>query len=130
MKRLVHITCSFLVLFAGVAAAWASCEQISFASGEKQRSRSAVHAHDHHSDSHHDHSHDSVIHCPSLDEFVPVATFSGSWEHRVERVLAVFAADLESQFTRRGFHRSMHGPPVFDHSSIIPSYLLLSVLRI
>ena len=129
MKRLIHITCSFMVFFAGVAAAWASCKQTSFASDDHRRSPAPVHAHDHHSDSHHEHSHDSVIHCPSLDEFVPVATFSPSKEHRVEHVPAALMGGLDPLFARHG-SRLMHGPPGSAHPSSIPPYLFLSVLRI
>lgn len=78
MKRFILITCSFLVFFAGVAAAWESCKQTSFASDEQHRSPVPVHAHDHHSDDHHEHSDDDAIHCPTLDEFVLTAIFSAS----------------------------------------------------
>ncbi len=52
MKRLLLITCCFLVVFAGAAAAWESCKQISIASDDHHRSVPA-HGHDHHSDSDH-----------------------------------------------------------------------------
>ena len=129
MKRLIPITCSFLVLFAGVVAAWASCEQISFGPGEKERSQPAAHAHDHHTGSDHNHSHDSVIHCPSLDEFVPVAAFLPLPDDRLDRLPAALVAGLHPQLSPHGC-RSMHGPPGFTQSNNNSAYLLLSVLRI
>ena len=130
MKRLTLIVCCFLILFAGVAAAWASCREIPFATAVQLHARSApVHTHKHHSEPAHQHSHNSVIHCPPLDEFVPTAIFSVGNDHRVERIWVTVTGELASQFTPDRFHL-IHGPPGFSQLSLIPSYLLLSVLRI
>jgi hypothetical protein len=37
MKRLIFITCSFLVFLVGMASAWTGCKQISFAVGANRR---------------------------------------------------------------------------------------------
>jgi hypothetical protein len=130
MKRLTLITCCFLILFAGVAAAWASCKEIPFASAVQHPPAPApVHVHEHHAEPAHPHSHNSMIHCPTLDEFVPTAIFSVNNDHRIERVRVTLAGGLESQFTQHRFHL-IHGPPGFFQLSAIPPYLLLSVLRI
>jgi hypothetical protein len=131
MKRLILIACSFLVLFAGVAAAWESCKRVSFLSDDHHQSSNPVHAHDHHPESDRQHSHDDgAIHCPPLDGYLPTAIFSLNKDRRVERVPATLGAGLFSQFTQHGSFRLIHGPPGFAHSSIVPPYLLLSVLRI
>jgi len=117
-------------LFAGATAAWANCQRVSLNPEDQRGSSGETHAHDHHADNNHHHSHDSVIHCPTLDEFVPVATFSLRKDHRVERLVGVLIAELHSQFAQPGADGLIHGPPGFWHSSNIPSYLLLSVLRI
>jgi hypothetical protein len=130
MKRLILITCSFLVVFSGAIAAWQSCHQVSFASDAHHSSPIPVHGHDHDSESEHHHSHNSVIHCPPLDGYLPSAAFSVAKDHRFERLLATFVAGFNSQVTQYGLSRLIHGPPGFSNSSIIPQYLLLSVLRI
>ena len=129
MKRLFLIACCFLVFVAGVAAAWDSCTHDSHASHKDHHSSIPAPAHGHHSDAGDEHSHDTVIYCPGFNKFVPTATFSASKGHRVERVIVTVGAELDSQFTQHE-SRLIHGPPGFDHSSIIPPYLLLSVLRI
>ena len=129
MKKLIVITSCFLVLLAGVSAAWASCKEISYLSHNHHRSSVPGPVQDRHSDADHEHSHDTAIHCTSLDEFVPTATFSVSKHDRVERVLVTVGAESDSQFTQYD-SRLTHGPPGLDNSSIIPPYLLLSVLRI
>jgi hypothetical protein len=130
MKRFLLIACCLFVLFAGAASAWADCKQISFAPDWQNRSSVAKHMHGHHSDSNHTHSHDGVIHCPTLDEFLPAATFSPSKDHRAERVLDTLIAEFDSQYASHRFHRLINGPPNFYWFSSIPSYLLLSALRI
>jgi hypothetical protein len=127
MKRLFLITCCFLVFVAGAAAAWDSCKEISHESHNHHRS--SVPGSDRHSDADHEHSHDTAIHCASLDEFVPTAVVSASKHDRVERVIVMIGTELDSQFTQHDY-RLIHGPPGLDNSSIIPPYLLLSVLRI
>lgn len=129
MKRLSVITCSFLVFFAGIASAWSSCKQISFGLDKHQGSATPAHRHEHHSESEHNHSHDSVIHCSTLDEFLPVGTFSTSKHYRVERLLDASVPPLDFPTSRRGY-RLVHGPPGIANLAFIPPYLLLSVLRI
>jgi hypothetical protein len=129
MKRLILITCSFLVVFAGVAAAWESCKQISFLSDDPHRSVSAQ-GHDHHSQSDRHHSNDGAIHCPPIGDYLPTATFTVSPDHRVERLSETLVAEFDIQFIEHGLYRLIHGPPGFVHSRIILPYLLFSVLRI
>lgn len=129
MKRFLLIACSLFVLFAGAASAWANCKQISFAPDRQNRS-SAGHTHGHHADSKHAHSHGAVIHCPTLDEFLTVATFSPGKDHRVQRTLDTLIAGLNSQSTPHHFLRLINGSPNFNSFGSIPGYLLLSVLRI
>ncbi len=129
MKRFVLITCSFLVLFSGVAAAWASCKQISFVSDDHHRSASA-HKHDHHSPSDRHDSNDAAIHCPPIGDYLTTATFTISPDQRVERLPETLVGELDSQFIDRGLYRLIHGPPGFAHVRVIPPYLFFSVLRI
>jgi hypothetical protein len=129
MKRLIVITCSFLVAFAGVAAAWESCKQISIASDDPHHSASA-HGHDHHSESEGHDSNRGTIHCPPLDNYLPTASFAVTKDHRVERVVATLAAVFDHRLTNSAAYRLNHGPPGFANTRNIPSYLLLSVLRI
>ena len=129
MKRLFFIVCSFLVFFAGVAAAWESCKQISIASDDHHRSVPA-HGHDHHSNSDHHHSDNSAIHCPPIGDYLPTANFTISPDQRVERLPETLVGELVSQFIDHGLYRLIHGPPGSAHSRIIPPYLMLSVLRI
>ena len=129
MKRLFFITCSFLVFFAGVAAAWESCRQIGFVPDDPQHSASA-HGHDHHSESEGHDSDSGTIHCPPLDSYLPTASFTVTKDYRVERVAAMLAAAFDHRLTNSGAYRLIHGPPGFLRTRNIPSYLLLSVLRI
>ena len=48
----------------------------------------------------------------------------------MERLIGVLTAELPAQFAEPWSDRLIHGPPGFEHSSIIPPYLLHSVLRI
>lgn len=130
MKRVLLIACCLFVLLAGAASAWADCKQISFVPEGHKQTSAAAHTHGHHGDSHHTHSDDTVIHCPTLDEFLPAATFSPSKDHRVQRVPDALVAELHSQSTQQRFLRLSIGPPNFSSFSSIPSYLLLSALRI
>lgn len=129
MKRLILIACSFLVVFAGVAAAWESCKQISFVSDDHHRSAPA-HGHDHHSQSDRHHSNNGAIHCPPMGDYVPTATFTISPDNRVERLPETPVGEYNSQFSELPRYRLIHGPPGFSRSSIISPYLFLSVLRI
>jgi hypothetical protein len=130
MKRLILITCSFLVVFSGAIAAWESCNRVSFASESDHDSSVPVHGHHHDSGSEHHHSDNGLIHCPPLDGYLPTAIFSLNKDHRIERVLATFVAGFDTPVRRIGSYGLIHGPPGFLHSNIIPQYLLLSVLRI
>jgi hypothetical protein len=129
MKRLILINCAFLVVFAGMAAAWESCKEVSFVSRDHHRSDSA-HKHDHHSPSDHHGSNDPAIHCPPIGDYLATATFTISPDHRVERLPETLVGELDSQFIDHGLYRLIHGPPGFAHSRIIPPYLFFSVLRI
>ena len=131
MKRLLLITCSLLIVFAGAAAAWASCKQLSLAS-VKQYDAVPVHAHahDHHADADHEHSRGTMFHCPTLDEFLLSATFSVRGNERVERLPDILTGDFDSQFAQPGSYPLIHGPPGSAQSRNIPRYLSLSVLRI
>jgi hypothetical protein len=129
MKRSFFIVCSFLVFFAGVAAAWESCKQISIASDDHHRSVPA-HGHDHHSQSDRHHSSNNAIHCPPMGDYLRTATFTISPDQRVERLPETLVGELVSQFIDHGLYRLIHGPPGSAHSRIIPPYLMLSVLRI
>jgi hypothetical protein len=131
MKRFVLITCSFLVLFSGVAAAWEDCKRISFSSeSHHHRSPVPVHAHDHHGDADHEHSRGTIVHCPPFTEFLVTATVSVGSDQRVERLLNTLIGEFQSQYVQQGSYRLIHGPPGSAHSRIIPPYLMLSVLRI
>jgi hypothetical protein len=129
MKRFLLISCAFLVVFAGVAAAWASCKEISFGSDDHHRSASA-HKHDHHSHSDHHGSNDPAIHCPPIGDYLATATFTISPDQRVERLPETLVGELDSQFIDQGLYRLIHGPPGFAHFRVIPPYLFFSVLRI
>jgi hypothetical protein len=129
MKRLLGIISCFFVLYAVVASVWSSCKQISFESDHHSHRLAPVHAHDHHQASDHTHSDDAVIHCPTLDAFVTVASFSASKERRVERVSATPVTELGPFVTRHG-SGSNHGPPGLSQAGIVSPYLLFSVLRI
>ena len=129
MKRLAVLTCCFLVLFAGVASAWASCKQISLAPHDHSHSSVGVSADDHHSDSNHEHSNHTAIHCPTFEKFVPTAIFSTKPDERIERLTGSVGV-ITSQIFDYRLHRLVHGPPGAENLSTIPSYLLLSVLRI
>jgi hypothetical protein len=128
MKRLIIIIYCLVVLIAGAASAWARCEQESFF--VHPNSPANAPAHDHHSGSHHEHSHGTVIHCPTLDQFLLTATFSASKDHRVERLTHAVVTQLVSQCGLQQSYRSLHGPPGFSRSNNIPPYLFLSALRI
>ena len=130
MKRSIVIICCLFVLFASTAAAWASCKQVSFTAGHHRSSSDAVPAHNHESDSHHEHSPGTVIHCPTLDQFLLTATFSATKTPRMEHVSHADVSGLVSQPGWPQSYRSLHGPPGFSRSTNIPPYLLLSVLRI
>ena len=123
MKRTVTVICGLLIFFAGIAEARARCKQVSFASHDHYGSQVPAQSHQH-SHSNHNHSHDSVIHCPGLDEFVPVANFSESKDIRAMLVPAALISELHLQFTPNGI-RSIHGPPGFSRLNSIPHYLLL-----
>ena len=129
MKRLIVITCAFLVFLTGVASVWAACQQIFSAPDKFHNSAAPAHAHHHHSDADQNHSHGASIHCPTLDEFLPVASFSISNDSRVERLLDGCTA-LVANRTSRNEYGSTHGPPGFASLRFTPTYLLLSVLRI
>jgi ABC-type nickel/cobalt efflux system permease component RcnA len=129
MKRFLLISCAFLVVFAGVAAAWESCKEISFLPDDHHRSASA-HKHDHHSPSDRHHSSNNAIHCPPMGDYLPTATFTISPDNRIERFPETLVGELDSQFIDHGLYRLIHGPPGSAHSRIIPPYLMLSVLRI
>ena len=131
MKRLILITCSFLVVFAGVAAAWESCKQISFVSDHHHGSV-PVDGHDHHSQPgrQHSSSNNVAIHCPPIGDYLPTATFTVSPDHRVERLPETLVGEFDSQCIQHGSYPLIHGPPGFAHSRIIRPHLLFSVLRI
>ena len=130
MKRLIGIICSLFVFLASTAAAWASCKQVSFTSDDNRQASVFHSAYDYHSDSHHEHSDDAKVHCPTVKEFVPTAVFAAKPDRGQERVVNPFAAVLAFRMSYGEFHRLIHGPPHFAHSSGIPSHLFLSVLRI
>ncbi len=131
MKLTIAMVCCLFVVFAGAASAWANCKQVSFAPENYHGSQSSGHHNnDHHSDSNDNHSHDSIIHCPTLSQFLLTANFSAAKDQRVERVPDKIAVELGSQFYQHWPHGLIHGPPGCYPSSSIPSYLVLSVLRI
>ena len=129
MKRLIVITCSFLVFFAGVASAWASCKQISFAVGDHHRSFVFVASHPDHQDSHHEHSDGAGFHCPPLEKFVPAASFSAKPDREEIRAIGPFETKLASQINNREFHRLL-GLPALVRSNGVAFHLFFSVLRI
>jgi hypothetical protein len=129
MKRLIVITCSFLVFFAGVASAWASCKQISFAVGANHRSSVLVASHPDHRDSHHEHSDGAGFHCPPLEKFVPTAAFSAKPDRDEKRAIDAFETKLASQFNNRRFHRLL-GLSALARSNGVASHLFFSVLLI
>jgi hypothetical protein len=129
MKRLLGTVCCLLTIFAGAVAAWADCTATSLNNRNTGHASSRVHSHEHHAEPDHSHSHDGVMHCPALDEFLTVANVSASTERQFELVLLASDSQWSSQSLRRGSALA-HGPPGFAYSGIIPSYLLLGVLRI
>jgi hypothetical protein len=129
MKRILTIACCLSVLFAGIAAAWADCKQISL-SDRPRKSLPHVAAHDHHSDSHREHSQGTVIHCPTLEDFLVTAIFSVGGYDREQPVHRALVAHFHSRVSQNDSYRLVHGPPGLDYPSIIPPYLLLSVLLI
>ena len=129
MKRLIGILCCLTVFFGGLASAWANCKQVAI-TDDYRRSLVPAPAEDHHSEAQHEHSHGTVIHCATLDEFLLSSTFLVTKDHRVQRLTDPFVAALDYEFSQHVSHWLIHGPPGFSKSSIIPPYLLLSVLRI
>ena len=129
MKRTITVICGLLIFFAGIAGAWASCKQFSFAFHDHHSPQVNAHNHEHHSHSNHNHSHDSVIHCPNLDEFVPAANFSASKDYPATRVNIAFIPEVHLQFALDGIP-SIHRPPGLFRLTSIRPYLLLSVFRI
>ncbi len=129
MKSLLGIISCLLVLFAGVASAWASCKQVTIASDGHQASSISGHAHDHHPGSNHDHSQHTAMHCP-IQQFGPTTCLSPKPDREAQRVSDPFGAEFPSMLNDRGFDRLNHGPPAVVRSSNIPFHLLLSVLRI
>jgi hypothetical protein len=129
MKRLTLIICSFLVLFAGGASAWASCKQVAFADDHHRSARPAE-VHHNHSESDHDHFPNTAIHCPILEKFVPTASLWNKPDRDGRRVIVPFGAELASPQNDRGFHRLIHDPSALVRSSTNPLHLFLSVLRI
>ena len=130
MKRLLGIISCFFVLYAVVASVWSSCKQISFESDHPSHRSAPVHAHDHHQASDHTHSDDAVIHCPSLSQFVPAASFAVKTDSEGKRVSDPFGAEFASTLDDREIDRLIHGPPAVVRSSNIPFPLLLCMLRI
>ena len=130
MKRLILITCCFLVLFAGIAAAWEDCKRISFLSEAHHNSRVTGHSHDHHGDADHEHSRGTIIHCPPFSEFLVTAMVSVGDNQRVERLPTTLIAQFDYQFAPHGSYPLIHGPPGSAQSLNISRYLSLSVLRI
>ncbi len=130
MKRLIPLICCLLVLVGGIAAALAVCEKISFAATDQRHASVSPTTHDHHSESHHEHSDDANVHCPTVKEFVATPVFSVKPDRGQERVVNPVAAILALGMGYGAFHRLIHGPPAFAHSSGIPSHLFVSVLRI
>jgi hypothetical protein len=129
MRRLIVITWAFLLFFAaGIASAWAECKQISFGFQGHHHSAGSPHAHDHdHSGNHQ--SPDPTIHCPTLDDFVPSASFllRGRTQSFDEVIGSVVS--LVSQDNLASNDSNAHGPPFLIFSPV-PARLLLSVLRI
>ena len=130
MKRLLGIISCFFVLYAVVALAWSSCKQISFESDHHSHRSAPVHAHDHHQASDHTHSDNAVIHCPSLSQFVPAASFAVKTDSEEKRVLDSFGAEFASRFNDPEFNPLIHDPPTLIRSSTISFHLFFSVLRI
>jgi len=130
VKRTITILCCLFVVFAGAVSVWANCKQDSFASRDHHGSAVPAQDQEHHANSNHNHSRNSVIHCLPLDVFLPTAALSRGKEHRVSSFLDVLVAGWNSQFSDHYSNRLMHGPPGFAPPSIVPAYLLLSVLRI
>ena len=126
MKRSISILACALVLIAGAAAAWADCSRIAF--GKNSADEPVRHGHDHpHSDERQ--SHDSAVHCPTLDQFVPAASFSATGLIGVEHVSVPFFSSANPDVPSIRFFRT-HGPPGHLKSFRIPPYLALSVLRV
>jgi hypothetical protein len=128
MKRFACIVSCLLILLAGAVAAWADCTRVSFGKNDDAR-REKKHDHDHHSHSDHGHSHDSVIHCPTLDQFVPAATFSPSSVFRTGQAPLQLVPPALPDIIPGRFLRS-HGPPGPVKTFRIPQHLSLSVLRV
>jgi len=130
MKRLIVILCCLSVFFGGLASAWANCKQVAITADHYRRSLVPAPVEDHHSEAQHDHSHGTVIHCATLDEFLLSSTFLVTKDHRVQRLTDPFVAALDYEFSQHVSHWLIHGPPGLARLNSIPSYILLSVLRI
>lgn len=129
MKSLLGTISCLLVLFAGVASAWASCKQVTIASDGHHGSSISGYAHDHHRGSNHDHSQHPVMHCPIV-QFGPTTSLTPKPDREAQRVSDPFGAEFASMLDDREIDRLIHGPPAVVRSSNIPFPLLLCVLRI
>jgi hypothetical protein len=130
MKRLTATIACLFVLCAGLAAAWADCKQVSFSDHHQRKLPIHVAAHDHQSEAHHEHSQETVTHCPTLDDFLVTAIFSAGGYDRAQPVHHTLVVHFNFPLNQNDSWRLVHGPPGLDHASVIPPYLLLSVLRI
>lgn len=130
MKRLMSVACCLVVLLGGVAAALATCEKMSFMSDDHRHSSVAHAAQDQNSDASHDHSEKSVVHCPSVDQFVSAAVFSSRPDRGPVRVVSPFVSNPAFRIGRGDISPLSRSPSAYAVTNGVPSQLFHSVLRI
>ena len=130
MKRALVIAICFSILYAGVAWAFAGCENLVAAA--------AGHEHGDHSGGHHhggaaapQHGDSAKIHCPILfGTFLLGPRVSLETVRRVAAAVDYQTFDLSSVLQHSVSRRFVLGPPGPTASQLRPLHLLLSVIRI
>jgi hypothetical protein len=130
MKRLLGILSCLLVMFAGLASAWASCKQVTIASDGHHASSISGRAHEHHSHSNHDHSGNTVVHCSTLAEFIPTPTFVVKADSEEKRLSDPIGAEFATWFNDAELNALVHDPPTLVRCRTVAFHLFFSVLRI
>jgi hypothetical protein len=127
MKSLVVIACCLFLLIAGAASAFEPCNH-GILSDRNHHHASSFSAHHSHSDD--PYSGDTVIHCPTVSEFISTAIFSLKPHHRTDAMMQPVTADATSEFSGAGSSGLDHGPPSLHCRRLIPPQILFSIWRI